>query len=524
MLFNSHVFIFLFLPVTLLIYFVLGKRSTRMAAAWLTIASLFFYGWWNPAYIFLLVISILFNYSIGTALVRENARDWNPKRRKKTLLIIGITINLLILGYYKYSNFFLFVVSESLSIEWTITNIVLPLGISFFTFTQITFLVDAFRGEVKENNLIYYSLFVTYFPHLIAGPILYHKEMMPQFGRQSTYRFNYENLAVGLTIFSIGLCKKVIFADSIAPYAQAVFKAASNGQTLTFIEAWAGSIGYSLQLYFDFSGYSDMAIGLARLFGLRLPLNFYSPYQATSIIEFWRRWHMTLSRFLKDYLYIPLGGNRKGSLRRFVNVMITMLLGGLWHGAGWTFILWGGIHCLYILTNYAWRVFRSSLGYDLSRSTWWRREASRAFTFVVVVLAWVLFRAEGINAALNVYKGMIGLNGFVLPQAWMTYLGPLEGWLSDQGVLFGVTPVFTHALQGSFLIISLFVIAWYFPNTQQIMDRFEPAIETYRNEDRTYAFRIKWMPNLKWAVGSGLLITASIIMIDKVSEFLYFQF
>jgi D-alanyl-lipoteichoic acid acyltransferase DltB (MBOAT superfamily) len=282
MLFNSHVFIFLFLPVTLLIYFVLGKRSTRMAAAWLTIASLFFYGWWNPAYIFLLVISILFNYLIGTALVRENARDWYPKRRKKTLLIIGITINLLILGYYKYSNFFLSVVSESLSIEWTITNIILPLGISFFTFTQITFLVDAFRGEVKENNLIYYSLFVTYFPHLIAGPILYHKEMMPQFGRQSTYRFNYENLAVGLTIFSSGLCKKVIFADSIAPRAQAVFKAASNGQALTFIEAWAGSIGYSLQLYFDFSGYSDMAIGLARLFGLRLPLNFYSPYQATS--------------------------------------------------------------------------------------------------------------------------------------------------------------------------------------------------------------------------------------------------
>lgn len=411
-------------------------------------------------------------------------------------------------------------------VQWSLSpgNIILPLGISFFTFTQITFLVDAFKGEVKENDLLHYSLFVTYFPHLIAGPILRHQEMIPQFGRQSTYRFSYENCAVGLTVFAIGLCKKVILADSIAPYAQVVFEAASKGHMLTFVEAWSGSISYSLQLYFDFSGYSDMAIGLSRLFGISVPLNFYSPYQAINIIDFWRHWHITLSRFLRDYLYIPLGGNRRVGLRRFVNLMITMLLGGLWHGAGWTFVIWGGLHGLYIAVNHAWHTLRRSLGQDLSRSSRWGRVVAQTVTFFAVVVAWVFFRANSIDTALGVFRGMAGLNGIILPKEWLSYAGAFGRWLSEIGISFDVMPAFKEALQEPILIIALTVIAWFFPNTQQVMQKFKPAIDTYRGVASGVRSWLQWDPGWGWAVVSALLMTISIVMIDEVSEFLYFQF
>ena len=300
MLFNSYAFIFLYLPLVLLGFFAIARIHQAWAAAWLALASLFFYGYWNPIYVGLLMASIVCNYGFGTWLGKAVAQ-------RKRILTLAVSADLLLLGYYKYANFFVDSVNTVSGSDWQVGNIILPLGISFFTFTQIAFLVDTYQGKVKEFNFIHYTLFVTYFPHLIAGPVLHHKEMMPQFALPATYRFNPENMAVGLTIFFIGLFKKVILADGLAEYVGPVFAAHGAGMQLSFIDAWGGALCYTLQLYFDFSGYSDMAIGLSRLFGVTLPLNFHSPYKSVNIVEFWRRWHMTLSRFLRDYLYIPAG-------------------------------------------------------------------------------------------------------------------------------------------------------------------------------------------------------------------------
>lgn len=301
----------------------------KPAKLWLTFTSLVFYGWWNPVYVLLIVASMLFNFWLGRRMglaVRAggSAGLW---------LFWGITANLLLLGYFKYANFFVSNLDVVFGTGWTIGKIVLPLGISFFTFTQIAYLVDVRRGVVCEYDLGDFLLFITFFPHLIAGPIIHHSEMMPQFAEPKTFRFQWENLAVGLAIFSMGLFKKVVIADGLSRHAVKVFDAAAAGQPLYAADAWAGVFSYAFQIYFDFSGYSDMAIALARMFGITLPLNFNSPYKAVNIIEFWRRWHMTLSRFLRDYLYIPLGGNRRGTGRRYLNLILTMVLGGLWHGA-----------------------------------------------------------------------------------------------------------------------------------------------------------------------------------------------
>jgi alginate O-acetyltransferase complex protein AlgI len=337
MLFNSHEFISAFLPIVFAGFFLAARLSTRFATAWLCAASLAFYAWWSPIYVLLLLGSICVNYCIGREIGRRAAQERMLIARQ--LLFGGIAINVVVLGYFKYTGFFVQMLGSAVP---PVVTIILPLGISFYTFTQIAYLVDAYRGKVAGYDPLHYALFVTYFPHLIAGPILHHNEMIPQFERPSTYRFSYENISAGMTIFFIGLFKKVILADGIAPPVGPIFDAAAAGVQLTFLEAWVGALCYSFQLYFDFSGYCDMAIGISRLFGIALPLNFHSPYKAENIIEFWRRWHMTLSRFLRDYLYIPLGGSRTTLRRRHVNVMVTMLLGGLWHGAGWTFILWGG--------------------------------------------------------------------------------------------------------------------------------------------------------------------------------------
>ncbi len=339
MLFNSYGFIFLFLPVVLLGFYQLGRISHFYAALWLALASLFFYGYWNPAYVGLLLGSIVCNYSFGRWIAQAGIAP--VPVRQKQLLIIAITANLALLGYYKYANFFINNLNPVLGTSWNLGNILLPLGISFFTFTQIAFLVDTYQGKVKEYSFTHYALFVTSFPHLIAGPILHHKEMMPQFAKPGSYQINWANIAVGLTIFICGLAKKVLIADHLNEFATPIFNAVGAGGHPMLFEAWVGALAYTLQLYFDFSGYSDMAIGLSLMFNVRLPMNFNSPYKATTIIEFWRRWHMTLSRFLRDYLYIPLGGNRKGKIYRYRNLIITMLLGGLWHGAGWTFLIWG---------------------------------------------------------------------------------------------------------------------------------------------------------------------------------------
>ena len=310
MLFNSYPFIFIFLPLVTFIFFQISRYSNIFASAWLVSASLFFYGWWNPNYLILLLSSIIVNYSLGVWLIRV-LRNSGKCTKSKSILIIGLVFDLSLLGYYKYTNFFINNLNVLTGLDWKVNNIILPLGISFFTFTQIAFLVDAYRGEVKGYNFIHYLLFITYFPHLIAGPIIHHKEMIPQFENSTTYKFNNQNLAVGLTVFFMGLFKKTVLADGIAPHAVVVYSIADSGQILTFLEAWLGGFCYAFQLYFDFSGYSDMAIGSSLMLGIRLPLNFHSPYKAVNIFEFWRRWHMTLSRFLREYIYTPLSHGKK---------------------------------------------------------------------------------------------------------------------------------------------------------------------------------------------------------------------
>lgn len=490
MLFNSYTFLFLFLPVAFLGFFRIGRYSRPLAALWLFAASLFFYGWWNPAYVGLLLGSIFFNYAIGMALSREHARGNFPRR--KWILGLGITADLCLLGYFKYANFFVANADTVLGMGWHIEPIILPLGISFFTFTQIAFLVDAYRGEVKEANFIHYGLFVTYFPHLIAGPVLHHKEMMPQFALPATYRVHWENLSVGLTIFGIGLFKKVVLADGIAPYASPVFATAAGGGAVAFAEAWGGALAYTFQLYFDFSGYSDMAIGMSRLFGVKLPLNFASPYKAVNIVEFWRRWHMTLSRFLRDYLYFPLGGNRKGPARRYLNLMATMLLGGLWHGAGWTFVIWGALHGLYLVINHGWHQVRRAMGHDLTRSTRLGRFAGMSLTFLVVVIGWVFFRADNLDAALSILRGMAGLNGGLSESGGH----PDFGWIA-----------------------ALWALVWLAPNTQQIMAASRPALEEVGDSGP-----LSWRPNGLWLAGVAVGVLYAVTEMGKVSEFLYFQF
>ena len=518
MLFNSNAFIFVFLPLTLAGFFLLARISTQLAAAWLTAASLFFYGWWNPAYLGLLVASIVCNFYFGAGIGRAVAV--HAQARAKGWLIAAISANLLLLAYFKYANFFLGSFNHLTGGGLSLGEIILPLGISFFTFTQIAFLADVYAGKVREYNFIHYGLFVTYFPHLIAGPVLHHAEMMPQFRRAETYRFSYENAAVGLTIFAIGLFKKIMLADPMGGYARPVFDAAASGVPLGALEAWGGALAYTFQLYFDFSGYSDMAIGLSRLFGVTLPLNFHSPYRAVNIIEFWRRWHMTLSRFLRDYLYVPLGGNRKGPARRYLNLLITMVLGGLWHGAGWTFVLWGALHGAYLAINHGWQLLCLRLGQNPQVSSVVGRACSILLTFVAVVVAWVVFRAPDLDAAVLMLNAMSGVNGLVLPDFWLPKWGIFGAWLAAHGVVFGET---RDLVTGGLInwIWVLLLVVWFAPNTQQFMSACRPALMLPAD---TTEGRLKWSPRPIYALIAAALLTLAIFNLHQQSEFLYFQF
>ena len=511
MLFNSFVFIFLFLPVTLWAFFAIGRSSHTLGAAWLAAASLFFYGWWNPLYVPLLLGSVTFNFLMGGRIGEATMP------RRQYLMAFAVAANLALLGYYKYANFFLASVNTLAGSQFDLARIILPLGISFFTFTQIAFLVDTYRGYVKEYRFIHYLLFVTYFPHLIAGPVLHHKEMMPQFGNSETYRPSREHLAVGLTIFFIGLFKKTVIADSLAPYAGDLFSAPGEPRLL---EAWGGALAYTFQLYFDFSGYSDMAIGLSRLFGIRLPLNFDSPYKAVNIIDFWRRWHMTLSRFLRDYLYIALGGSRKGKARRYANLMITMLLGGLWHGAGWTFLIWGGLHGVYLVINHGWQALRAHFGANLSPSTLPGRAAARALTFIVVVVGWVFFRAASLDDALAILRGMAGMNGISLPTALVPHLGSLKALLDQAGVVFNLGGGARFVVQYIW-IATLLPAVFFLPNTQELMRGYQPALDYQQGPVLS---RFAWRPSAGWAAGLALTAIAGLLSLSRISEFLYYQF
>ncbi len=488
MLFNSLPFIFCFLPVTLTAFYVLGRYDRRAAAGFLGLASIFFYGWWDSRYVLLLVGSILGNFLLADAIQRNLERP----RVARGLLVAAVAADLCLLGYYKYANFFVANLDLFTGGRLNIPAIMLPLGISFFTFTQIAFLVDTRRGAVRERNFIHYFLFITYFPHLIAGPILHHAEMMPQFGKAGTFRFEPSRLAIGISLFILGLIKKTVCADGIAPLAQKVFAAAAAGQPQNFAQSWFGALGYAMQIYFDFSAYSDMALGISFMFGIRLPLNFDSPYKAASITDFWRRWHMTLSRFLRDYLYIPLGGNRFGTSRRYANLMITMLLGGLWHGAAWTYIAWGGLHGAFLAVNHGWHRIKPRISLPGSRVL------SVLVTFGCVVVAWVFFRASSLGAAVVLLKGMAGLNGFVATDA---------------------SPATKLQLMG---LASLLALSWTAPNAYQILDRFSPALQ----EPRSSGTWLTWRPSLVWAASLAVLAALSLaqMLSGAPSEFIYFQF
>jgi D-alanyl-lipoteichoic acid acyltransferase DltB (MBOAT superfamily) len=513
MLFNSYAFLLGFLPMTILGYFLLARVRVTLAAAWLGLMSIFFYGYWDFHYVPLLLASILFNFAVGARINRAAGTATAGR-----LLAFGVIVDLALLGYFKYADFFLDSAAAVLGHDPRHLGIILPLGISFYTFTQIAYLADARIGKAREYNFTNYVLFVTYFPHLIAGPILHHREMMPQFAAAETYRLRASNFAVGSAIFVIGLAKKVLIADNLSGYANELF--AAPGEPSFFV-AWGGVLAYTFQLYFDFSGYSDMAIGLSRMFGVNLPLNFNSPYKATNITEFWRRWHMTLSRFLRDYLYIPLGGNRRGPARRYANLIITMLLGGLWHGAGWTYVVWGGLHGVYLAINHGWQALRERLGHRNPGVAW--RLAAASITFVAVVYAWVFFRATSFDDALAIAGGMSGRNGFEIPQALLNTFGPLGDALGRLGITgyLGGGQRFVETYAWS---LGAALIAFLAPNTQQIVRQFEPALDYQGADCSPLLLPIGWRPTKAWAVCIGALGAACFLALSRPTEFLYFQF
>ena len=494
MLFNSVEFIFLYLPITWGVFTLALRGGNRLAAFWLLLASLFFYAYWSPRHVLLLILSAAFNYTVGLALGRS--RD---PRLRRLLLTLGIVVDLGLLAFFIYADFLLLSVSGLAGLDLEPLGILLPIGISFYTFTQIAFLVDAYRGEAREYDPVDYGLFVTYFPHLIAGPILHHKEMMPQFKALRAGRPVAEDLAVGFTVFTVGLFKKVVLADGIAAYVPTAFGADTSP---ALGAAWLGALAYTLQLYLDFSGYSDMAIGLSRLFGVDLPLNFDSPYKATSIIDFWRRWHMTLSRFLRDYLYIPLGGSHCGPIRRYLNLMATMVLGGLWHGAGWPFVVWGALHGSYLMLNHLWRALKRHLGILPGAPSPLRRLAGWALTFLAVVIAWVPFRATSWAQAREVLEGMAGLNGLSLMA------------LPDLGSL---------ATAWAW-VLALLAFCWLLPNTQEIMAEHLPQMREHRAHAGLGRRLLHWRPTPAFATVLALAAIAALGHLANVSEFLYFQF
>ncbi|MFT5721794.1 MAG: alginate O-acetyltransferase complex protein AlgI [Motiliproteus sp.] len=519
MLFNSYLFIFAFLPFTALIFFTCSRYGQlTLALASLVACSLFFYGWWNPAYLGLIVISIGWNFSLGRLLEK-------PGRQRKGLLWIGILSNLAALGYFKYANFFIDNLNLLLVNDIRLETVVLPLAISFFTFQQVAYLVDAYRGLTKEHSFLHYCLFVTFFPQLIAGPIVHHREMLPQFARPQTYRLQASNVGIGLSIFFIGLFKKVIIADGFARWGSPVFAAADAGVSITLLEAWAGALSYTFQLYFDFSGYSDMAVGLARLFGIKLPINFFSPYRALSIGDFWRRWHMTLSRFLRDYLYIGLGGNRKGPLRKYINLMATMVLGGIWHGAGWNFFIWGGLHGCYLVINQWWQAAFATTLIATYQQTRLYRFLAWSITLLAVVVGWVFFRASSFEGAVNILSGMVTANGCALPAHYLAAAGSVGSLLKELGcVPVAELSYFYGPVQLATLLGFIGVVVWW-PNTYELLGRYRPALEMraklYRDKSRG---RWQWRITPQWGASTAVVALLGMLALGRVSEFIYFQF
>lgn len=502
MLFNSFEFLLLFLPLTLVgFYFLARFRSVPLVLAWLVLCSLFFHGYWKASYTWLFLCSMVVNYLFGLACLPALGK---PAWQRRATIIAAVIFNLGLLAYFKYAGFLAGVVWQISGYFFNPGDIVLPLAISFYTFQQISFLVDTYRGRCPRYGFMQYAAYLAFFPHLIAGPIVRHDNLIHQMGDKAILHPKAENFLSGMAIIMIGLFKKVVLADGAAAYVNPVFFAAGNGAQIGFVEGWLAAVLFSFVIYFDFSGYSDIAIGLARLFNVRFPENFASPYKATNIVEFWRRWHITLSYFLRQYLYIPIGGNRKGTLRRYSNIMVTMLVGGLWHGAGWNFIIWGGLHGIYLAIAHAWRHQRQSR--NLPGNTASGRLVARIATYLAVVIAWVFFRATTLDQACVVLSAMVGLTGFGL------HVEMPAGLLGN--------PVLSAAAMS----VVLLAIVNLLPNTQQFMRYFQPVIHSSSEEPSGYARRIVWKLNFPSICFVAALGVYAISQMEYVQSFIYFRF
>ena len=505
MLFNSFEFLFLFLPIAMAGFHLLGRSGRRPVIAWLALCSVVFYAVWKPVFVFFLLGSIGANYLISLAI----AAAGEGTRRRRVILGLGVAANLLALFYFKYLYKTLLLMLSLHLPAPSIAPILLPLGISFFTFTQISYLVDLAQGQAERQDFLSYVLFVTFFPHLIAGPILHHKEMMPQFAAGRRFRLMPADVSLGLTWFLLGLGKKVLVADSLSKIADNAFSHAGKQSAAS---AWAGLVMYTMQLYFDFSGYSDMALGLARIFSIRFPLNFNSPFKATSVTEYWQRWHMTLTRYVTLYLYNPillgvqrrrLAGGKKISRKSLATMggfsamvayptIVTMLLTGLWHGAGLQFLIFGLLHGMYLTANQAWRHFRQrKKGEPAQPPTGMLRMALRVGMYLQVAFALIFFRADSLHAAFAMIGDLVGLRG-------AGHIG---------------------SLLNAFAGFALFPVVWFLPNTQQILGEQGPGSAA----GSALLSRLRWSPNLGWGLAMALLFFA-ILANMETSSFLYFQF
>ncbi len=536
MLFNSYAFIFGFLPVALAGFYGLGRMRRAWAILWLIAVSIGFYAWWRPLNVLLIAPSILINYALARVL--QQYGDSRPGISRAALLG-GIGFNVVFLGYFKYLTFLEGTVNDVFSAHLVLTHVILPLGISFITFQKIAFLIDVQAGRIKEFTLRDYVLFVLFFPQLVAGPIVHYREMMPQFHAASA-RFDAGDAAVGLSLFSFGLFKKVVFADTIALYVTPVYAAAASGRPPGLFDAWLAALGFTLQVYFDFSGYTDMALGLARFFGVRLPMNFNSPLKARNIIDFWLRWHITLTRFLTAYIYNPLSLaltrrrvargrpvlGRQASLSAFVTLLLfptvlTMFISGLWHGAGYTFILWGLLHGVYLSVNHAWRLARQHLFPQLNAYARAARPFGWALTFVAVVVSMALFRAPSVAAAVTLWRGMAGGFGADMPNAVLLHLGGLTAWLRAAGITGSLASgsAFVH---GWLWIAAALALALLAPNTLEILAPYAPALGVKPRAGA--APWLSWRPSAGWAIALALVAAIGSLSLGQLSTVIYWQF
>ncbi len=544
MLFNSYEFIFGFLPLVIGLFYVFGRFSRTAALRWVIFASLVFYAWWRPLNVAIILPSILINFIIAKRLVALTADDTRARAAKITL-IVGILFNVAFLGYFKYTNFLVGTSNDAFGTNFVFNQVILPLGISFITFQKIAFLIDVHGRRVQQFTFADYALFVLFFPQLIAGPIVHYREMMPQF-QKAPCRFDATDFTVGLTLFCFGLFKKAFLADGIAPYVTPIYERAAHGDPVSLIPAVMAALGFTLQIYFDFSGYSDMAIGIGRFFGVRLPANFDSPLRATSIIDYWLRWHMTLTRFLTAYIYNPMSlwltrrrlgrglpalGGKNATFSAFVTLLafptiVTMAVSGIWHGAGYTFIVWGLLHGLFLSINHAWRLVKLKRGKAKVAPTRAALFGSFLLTFTAIVAAMVLFRAPTMHGAAGIFAGILGLHGIGLPGSIFEHLGPLRGLFEMTG---GGPETWWGAVDFMALtayLLGLLAIALLAPNTGQILARYEPAlgVKTGPATQTSGATRLSWTPSLKWALAVAIVAFAAILRLGGPSEFLYWQF